>query len=304
MLFDFLEPDLDRRESLRPVLSRRLTYLADRAVQLSGRELISEEGSWRIDMTIATLWLEAAEASAALGIIDETRDYLRNAIERFLSQRLPFGIVLQRTLMAHEKDLASQADGVISAWREYLSHQEGSNGLADADLPPFMNQAFKSAEQRAYFALGEASSLSNVAKDRLNFERAQINLRGLAQTPIGRLRLPLEYYQLTADLVAFTIIKQGDVADSIIERPIRVIGDALLGIYRSVQRARDNTYLWSRLLVPAPLFDFDTAILISGVLTGPQGLERLKTEVNKVVQEDARPYALEFISLVEKIREP
>lgn len=302
MLFDFLEPDFDRRESLRPVLSRRLTYLANRAVQLSERELNAGERSWRNDITIATLWLEAAEASATLGLIDETRDYLRNAIKHFLSQSLPFGIVLQRTLLAHDNNLELQADGVTRAWRQYLDHEEVSNELADADMPPFMYQAFKSAQQRAYFALGEASSLSNVAKDRRNFERAQINLRGLAQTPIGRLRLPLEYYQLTANLVAFTIINQGDVAGSIIERPIWVIADALLGIYRSVQWARDNTYLWSRLLVPVPLFDFDTAILIGGVLTNPQGLEWLNTEVNKVVQEDARPYALEFISLVEKIR--
>jgi hypothetical protein len=30
----------------------------------------------------------------------------------------------------------------------------------------------------------------------------------------------------------------------------------------SVERARQNTYLWSRLLAPAPMFDFDTALLI------------------------------------------
>ncbi|CAG0949614.1 hypothetical protein ANRL3_00137 [Anaerolineae bacterium] len=306
MLLDLLEPNENQRDSLRTVLSRRTAYLAHRASLLAGQESPAGQSSWRHAMAIATLWLEAAESAAALNRIRESSEYLSNAAEVFLSLQMPFGAVLQKTLLPHDEKLAVLADEVLDIWREYfLREREASHTFANHGLSPFMYYGVKSVEQQAYFALGEALSLSHSEKSQINFDRASGNIHGLSQTAIGRLRLPLECYQSTADFIKTTVEMRGDVTDSILEQPIRAIVEALYGLHRSVESARSNTYLWSRLLAPAPLFDFDIAILIGSILitSGVYRLsERLDSAVNEMLTENSKAYTKEFFAVVNSLR--
>jgi hypothetical protein len=79
-----------------------------------------------------------------------------------------------------------------------------------------------------------------------------------------------------------------------------VIAKSLLGLYRSVQWTRENRYLWARMLAPAPMFDFDTALLIARTLTvlGAGIVDRIQSSL----PEDARVYAVEFIKAVRELR--
>ena len=78
---------------------------------------------------------------------------------------------------------------------------------------------------------------------------------------------------------------------------IKVIGESLTGLYRAVQSARENKYLWERMLAPAPLFDLDTAVLV-GTVIGVTG-KSVERDLQSAIPDDVRQYAESFFTAVE-----
>src|SRR4051812_29104338 len=108
---------------MRPVLARRVQYLRNRAEQFAERRV--ERDEWHTKITRASLHLEAAEGSAALGDFERARIAVRLAIPHFVELQMPFGAALQRAFQADDGSLAAGANELMRAWTEILLRPEG-----------------------------------------------------------------------------------------------------------------------------------------------------------------------------------
>jgi len=141
----------------------------------------------------------------------------------------------------------------------------------------------------------DPAQYANISGPRARGGSLASKLVGMKSVPVGRLRLPLDNYQFIAELRSPRVAAPPpEIAAA------EVIAKSLLGLYRSVQWARENRYLWARMLAPAPMFDFDTALLIARTLTvlGAGIVERVQSSI----PEDAHVYAVEFIKAVRELR--
>jgi len=276
------------REPLYETLSRRISYLIGRAESVSQREPGGSE-SWRKIMVLATLWIEAAEGTVTLGQFKQAREYLREAVLKLLDLAMPFGAALQRTLLIEDAELSRKAEHVMRVWGRYMMIPPPIEPESiPSDATELSAAARESPQQWAYFALATASADGR-------FPDLASKLVGMKSVPVGRLRLPLDNYQFIAELRSRPVAgPPPEIAAA------EVIAKSLLGLYRSVQWARENRYLWARMLAPAPMFDFDTALLIARTLTvlGAGIVERVQSSI----PEDAHVYAVEFIKAVRELR--
>lgn len=85
----------------------------------------------------------------------------------------------------------------------------------------------------------------------------------------------------------------------------QVLLDATVGLFRSIDLARTNSYLWDRMLSMPPLFDVDlglmVAIYISGD-TGNEALETLQKRLSHPLDRREQRFAQEFLQSVLQIR--
>jgi hypothetical protein len=289
----------EEQEPLHETLSRRVTYLASRAESASEREPNGYD-DWRKPMVVATLWIEAAEGTVALGQFDRAREYLRKAVLRLLSLGMPFGAALQRTLFIGDAELSEIAEGVMQLWGRHISVPESPIAPSDAE---FSVATRESPQQWAYFALAVAGADGPRWESRIRFEDLTKKLAGWKSVPLGRLRLPLDSYQFIAEFSSNAVRFGGEIASQASEAAAEVITKSLLGLYRSVQWARQNTYLWARMLAPAPMFDFDTALLIARTLEAPENIRAtIGDRVQSSLPEEAHAYGVEFIAAVHALR--
>jgi hypothetical protein len=299
--FVVLTGDLGIEDLLSTMLSRRVTYLARRVQSVSEHEPDSSD-NWRKPMVVAGLWIEAAEGTVALAQFKRAREYLYHAVRQFLILDMPFGAALQRTLFIQDTELFNIAERVMQLWGDHVSELESTMSPSDTDdeLPA---AALESPQQWAYFALAVAGADHLRWESRIGFEDLAEKLAHLKSVPIGRVRLPLDSYQFIAGFSSDAVRFRGDVSSQRSESAAEVIAKSLLGLYQSLQWARPNTYLWARMLAPAPMFDLDTALLIARTLEAPEILRaNIMDRVQSSLPEDARAYAVEFIQAVQALR--
>jgi hypothetical protein len=299
--------NLDQTRSLRGVLRRRIEYLAARAEAVSERHPDILNPLWRPALGQATLWMEATEGAMALGEPNEAREYLRRATKLLLELGLPLGAALQRAFLTKDRDLAVLTRRALQPWRESLT---ASNGTAiegtEAGQQPFAELgtiARQTSQQWAYFALAEADADGDRGEPNLSGDALKQRLERVAAAPVGRLRLPLRDYSKIAEVSAGTVVGYPGVSEQQRRVAAETIAKSLVGLYRSLQSASGNTYLWNRMLAPGALFDLDTAVLIEHIqrverlLKAPSLLE----QVYKLVSDDAQAYAGEFIDAVRSL---
>ena len=306
-LLTAIEPDTSLHGELETVLQRRISYLASRADHVMRRpEAESTSDSWRHKMTAATLFQEAAETAATVGKFKDALDYLGKAVDLLLQLNLPFGVVLQRTFLPTQDELAELANQVQNSWVEHLLraldlNKENPDLFADIqpDIKPDAEGALpgarQSQQQWAYVLLNAAISNSNKDNFTLNSVRKSHCLT--KQSPVGRMRLPMENYLLICDLITDTI------SNAKYANLMKVIGESMIDLYRAVQSARENTYLWKSMLAPTPLFDLDTAVLVSTVISDTkESIDQLTQSLSSAIPDGLPNYAEEFLTAVKGLR--
>lgn len=293
----------DDREELRAVLERRLRYLLSRGETFAERTPDPAVPSWQPALVRATLWMEAAESAVALDEFDAARAHLVRAIAELLRLKLPLGVALQRTFFAGSEELGRSADRVMLSWRARLHSQPeaGTDALPEEGLS---GAAWETAQQWVYFALAEAGTDSERPDVSLGSDALAAQMASTGAVPLGRLRLPLGHYLAVAEVSADALRLRGDVRPRRQAQAAEAIAESLVGLYRSLQWARRNSYLWRRLLAPAPMFDLDTALLVARGQQTRATLERSLTErALTQVPPDAAEYAGAFVAAVARLNE-
>jgi hypothetical protein len=83
---------------------------------------------------------------------------------------------------------------------------------------------------------------------------------------------------------------------------VDTLAKQIVALYRALQYASLNRYLWTRLLAPAPWFDFDVALLCGAVLMLPDERgTRISSAVVQAVPSDVSAYASEYLSTVRRL---
>ena len=301
-------PNAGERDALREVLERRLRYLVSRAEAAGKRTPDASTPAWQPRLAEATLWMEAVESAVALGSFGEARRHLRRAVEQLLRLQLPLGAALQQTFLSQDDQLGQLARNVLERWQAEL-WQPTRNSRKDIEptTSTLARAALETPQQWAYLALAEADVES--VRSAAFYRR----LSTVSAVPVGRLRLTLDDYRAVVEAPA----RVGARLEALLGRPIRreltpveeaarVIAKSLEGLYRSLQAASANAYLWQRLLAPAPMFDLDTALLVAR-LQQTKGLLKLQMSLildlaRESIAADARPYAEAFIAAVDELK--
>lgn len=301
MLVDYF-PGQQGDNELREVLARRMHYLVNRA-EISGHDPSDTAPQWQGTLAQATLWMEAAESAVAFGQYDAARGYLTSAARLLLRLRLPLGAALQRIFHLSGETLSEDADNVVAIWREALVSRKSLDERNDDGPRPVIAGAFDIAQQWGYYVLAKGGADARKREGSIDDDR--LRARGVLSAPVGRLRLPLQDYFTVAALTGDAVLERDSRFS--VGSPIEaedVAGKSLMGLYRILQYASQNTYLWRRLLSPAPMFDLDTALLTARVIEAgstTETPEQLQRYAN-LVSDQAKAYANEFVLAVENLR--
>jgi hypothetical protein len=306
-LLDAIEPDPLRRAELEPVLRRRARYLASRADAVMEREVGSNAVAepWRRQMTAATLWLEAAESSTALADFGAARSQLHKAVLLLLQLDLPFGVALQRSLLPAQQDIGRLANEVQRRWEMHAAEADRESNLPmwkDKAVTGAIPHARQSPQQWTYVLLSSATS-NWADPDDLGVKLRKSH--GVTeQAPIGRMRQPMNYYQFISSFSARMKSAPREEADTNDATVMEVLSKSITGVYRALNWASGNEYLWRRMLAPAPLFDLDTAVLIGTVIdaTAHANPELADRAAAFGTAEDVALYAREFVLAVRALR--
>jgi len=305
VLFDTIVTEADNKP-MRPVLARRVQYLTNRAEQFAERRVEGDE--WHTTITRASLHLEAAEGSAALGEFERAQFALRLAIPHFLELQMPFGAALQRAFQADHGSLAADADRLMRAWTEILLRPERDEPL-DLGGTAFTSRAADTPQQWAYYGLAAVLSREPDAARDVPFDALWPALQSWLAVPVGRMRFPMDHYLY---VIRFCLVvrrstngvrpEEGDDAFSDSRNVVDILGKEVVALYRALQYASVNRYLWTRLFAPAPLFDFDVALLLAAVLTLRGELPaQITRAVVEAVPQDVSRYASEYVSTVREL---
>ena len=321
-LLDAIEADSGERERLIPVLQRRIAYLAARAEYVSRRESDQPTADvWRNKMVAATLWIEAFESAACLGAYPAARQYLRQASTLLLQLNLPFGLAVQRALLPYDDDLRLQADVVRDRWQtgfDVGSDDASGEARAEDDTDPVsaVPRARDSAQQWAYLRLSDAATPGTAGDG--DERRAARMPQFSDQTPVGRMQQPMHTYASVGAFRDAARQNRPGEPNGMSAGLISVLRKNITAVLRAVQWSRANTYLWRRMLAPAPLFDLDSAVLTGTVIeatreTDPELVERAAridapnkdqpytSEDQRYTNEDQR-YVNEFVRAVRALR--
>lgn len=295
MLLDAIANSREEQKSLLEVARRRIDYLASRAGSVAERTRDRSEPLWQSRMVQATLWMEAAECSTMIAKYDDSKQFLSRAATQLLQLRLPVGAALQRVFFPKDEELAEQANGVMLAWRERVKSPSESRGRSAEFAVDLAEAAHDTAQQWAYYAL--AAGGVDRSRGEMGFDAPDVNqhLNAIFAAPVGRFRFPLDHYRAIAEFSgqAIGFGKMDDVSRRVLAE---VIGKSLVSLFRSLQWGRSNSYLWTRLLAPVPLFDLDTAMMINrGMQTAAALDDSLMANTLDGIPEEARGFAKEFI---------
>jgi hypothetical protein len=293
VLFDTVVTETDR-EQMRPVLARRVQYLTNRARQLPERRVESDK--WHTGIIQASLHLEAAEGLAALGYFEQARLALELAVPHFIELQMPFGAALQRVFQLGHGSLSADADSLMRVWTTVLLHQK-EDEEPESGGASFVLRAVDTPQQWAYYGLAAVMA----PKPEATLDALGNALSQWPAVPVGRMRFPMDEYRyvITFCLDPARLSHKGRDSDDVVDAVAKILGTQIVALYRALQWASVNRYLWSRLLAPAPWFDFDVALLLGAVLTMQARLTtRISSAVVETVPKDARDYATEYVSTV------
>ena len=304
MLFDAIVTSDFDRESMRAVLARRVRYLQNRATQLAERRVsVGDSDAWQTTMGHASLCLELAEGAAALGNIEDARFAIRLAVPDLVQLRMPYGAALQRAFVADHPGLAGETNALVREWGVMFERRSAGDGEAAGDFSSASRVA-NAPQQWAYYGLTPMMSRELSTPYDAPIEQLRAVLIQWLLVPVGRMRFPMDHYLYVIEYCEAARLDQSDVGA---RAPVVVdiLTKQLVALFRALQYASVNRYLWTRLLSPAPWFDFDVALLIAAVLEAPGKLSRdLGRAVASAVPSDVANYAAEFVASVEQLRQP
>ena len=290
-------------EELEGALKRRVRYLSVRAQSLQFRPIGSPTLEWQPLVIEATLWLEAAEATVALGAYSRARGFLFSGARALLQAGLPLGAALQKILLPAANDLTPLSDAILETWRRGLEAARRFEAVPDQDRFPLIEVAQDTSQQRAYFDLAESLS-----REKLRIDPPYADFPPDAATTgsaaVGRLGLPLDDYLMVAT-------EGGDAVRGIrlVDEPSReravnnVLTSSIRKLYRILEESSKNRYLWTRMLAPIPLFDLDTAMLFA--LATNARATKGSIDIRKALTGSTpgeSEYAAQFMAAVEGLR--
>jgi hypothetical protein len=126
------------------------------------------------------------------------------------------------------------------------------------------------------------------------------NLRSLGAVPFGRQRIPIRDLELLVNPAASQNNSGRDGA--------QVLIDALAELFRSIELARINSYLWDRMLSIPSLFDVDLALMVAAYTSrdetdeANQPLSAIQERLQQRTDRRERVFADEFLKSVMRIR--
>lgn len=289
---------------MRTVLARRVRYLQNRAVHLAERR--RPEGAiddWQTAMTRASLHVEVAEGATALGEIDQARFAIRLAVPQFLQLRMPFGAALQRAFLADHGALTTESDGLMREWKTILDERERGESAERVETAS-VSDVVNTPQQWAYYGLSSALSRGPTPTLTPRIDSLREALVQWLLVPVGRMRFPMDQYLYIIEYCEDARRSRGDVGEP--ERfVVEILAKQLLALFRALQYASRNRYLWSRLLAPAPWFDFDVALLVAAVRAAPGKLSYdLGRAVAEAVPSEVSRYAAEYVAAVADLTGP
>lgn len=231
-LLDAVEPDTPTRDSVRSAATQRLAYLSGRA---EWRVRNSEETSGtggalpqRTRWAIASLWMEAIETALFIDDASTARAMLPNAMAALDGLGHPLGEALRQAFMP------------------------GRARRRDAREPTTSLFA-PSARVWAGFS-------DRLRRDQPEREPQWENTR----SPVGRMGVPVADVLLVARWrTPEPTTRIGEPSEAVTTVLQRLLDQQ----YTALAQARHNTHLWRRLLVPAPLFDLELAVLLAAGMT-------------------------------------
>lgn len=288
-------------EALGELLRQRMEYLANRAKVAAEDQDDPTVPRWKRLMVEATLLMEASEGAAALDEFEHARDYLSRAANLLLDLQLPLGAALQRIFNLPGD--SEKTESVLRWWQDEF--HSGSRSRERRDAHPSIDGAFDTAQQWGYYALAVASGGTH--RDEVPNPDQLGALHGVLSAPIGRLRLPVQdYWTVARDVQRMMQERATGLSDLSLEHTDDVIGKSLVGLYRTLEEASRNTYLWQRLLSPVPMFDLDTALMIQMWFDAAPYSE-MSSRLQRyaaVVSPAVANYAGEFVQAAQKLRPP
>jgi hypothetical protein len=258
MLIQWLEHNPQERERLIGTIERRIRFMEGQAKQPASRAATGSEW-WQQPMIVASLWLDVVESAAAIGKWSAASNALRRASKLLLDLGLPSGAALTQSFLKGTQ--VSKSRAVLNEWlRRETNVGSAIKDEGDGTVRADGMWARGSPQQWAYLglaadALPREDALRQVAYQRLSEQVA---------SPFGRSRMPLG--GVLAVLKAEPTLHQTDESVRRDSSEYDALGQVLVSTHRSLQLARSNTYLWERALSPVPLFDLETALLVTSLL--------------------------------------
>lgn len=269
-LLDSLEQDPRARETVRQAAQRRLTYLAGRARwrteqddEAEGlRSALPDRTTW----ATATLWMEAVET--ALFIDDESTGAAATA----------------RTLLPEAIDALDRLGLPLGSalQQAFLPGRLKRFGGREAALPVPTRGSLVWAEFVDGGRLWQA-------------ERSDA---WTTRAPVGRMRVPVADVLLLARWQANetpTTLQEAETAAAVLQR-------LLDQQYMALTQARQNTHLWHRLLVPAPLFDLELAVLLAAGLHQREPDESPSRLATQRLLPQVRRFGQAYLEAVRRLR--
>lgn len=244
-ILDTLERDPEVREILRASGRRRMHYLEGRAAWRAEQPAEASDADRATeDQTVwarATLWLEAVETALFMGDVDNARHLLPFALAELDALGHPLGAALRQafspeirnTGRTFARPLRSDPPPSVRVWAGFL---------APSGITPRFDERRDGPTGPPLLA------------------------------PVGRMGVP------EADVLKVARWRNGlldgprndprDADEDLHTGTAAVLNRLLDRQYMALSQERYNTHLWHRLLVRAPLFDLELAVLLAA------GLER------------------------------
>ncbi len=230
-LLEALEYNPRSREIVRDAAQQRLRYLRGRAAWRAeqGEEAPGAVGTWpdRALWAQATLWMDAIETALFIGDVWTARELLPEAVRALDSLGHPLGSALQ------------QAFRPPSSQRQFDRETSPTVGAPSA-------RVWAEFADRPWFVMPERQQGGRSTR-----------------SPVGRMGVPVTDVLLVARWRA----TERDDTEAEPEGPAAVLQRLLDQQFTALAQAQHNTHLWHRLLVPAPLFDLELAVLLAAGMT-------------------------------------
>ncbi|MDM0059011.1 hypothetical protein [Variovorax fucosicus] len=294
MLLSELEPDAARREALIELAKKKHGYLVGRASGFGRKATDADSGmSWKTAVQYASLHLEAAETAVLLDLWPKAHQSLASAADALLQIGLPSGPAIAIILKDPHLDRHYQRpNDLISRW----TLRAVSETTPDAERTSTLGSAaLRQPQQLAYLAIANVGLDGGVSE---RFDELLLRLHAVRQAPFGRAALPID--------IVLRIINRGpDPIDrvSLIDDAFQSVLQVLRAACDSIRQARQNGYLWDRLLSRGVLFDVDAALLLAVWLKqfDTQSRDKVRKMVEARLDAVDRPIAGPYLAAVQQL---